>query len=94
MNTEESLRECDGEMPAVVDLDKCDGCKGRKEKGTSMCMEECPVEAISLVEEPDPSNAPMGREQHAEINAEECTDCEVCVDVCEQGAISMVEASE
>ena len=33
-------------MPAVVDLEKCDGCLGRKEKGTSACVEECPVECI------------------------------------------------
>ncbi len=78
------------EMPAVVDLEKCNGCKGIKEKGTSNCVEECPVECISLVED-DPSNAPHGREQHAVINAEECTDCEVCIDVCEQGALSMTE---
>ena len=78
-------------MPAVVDLEKCNGCKGIKEKGTSNCVEECPVECISLVED-DPGSAPHGREQHAVINAEECTDCEVCIDVCEQGALSMVEA--
>jgi NAD-dependent dihydropyrimidine dehydrogenase PreA subunit len=78
-------------MTAIVDLDKCDGCKGRKEKGTSACVEDCAVECISLVEEDDPSSAPHEREQHAVINAEECTDCETCIDVCEQGAISMVE---
>ena len=78
-------------IPAAVDLEKCDGCKGRREKGMSMCVEECPVECISLVED-DPSTAPHGREQHAVVNAEECTECEICVDVCEQGAISMAEA--
>jgi len=81
-------------MPAVVDLEKCNGCMDieGKEKGTSNCVEECPVECISLVEENDPSSAPHGREQHAVIDAEECTDCEVCIDVCEQGALSMTEA--
>jgi NAD-dependent dihydropyrimidine dehydrogenase PreA subunit len=78
-------------MPAVVDLEKCDGCLGRKEKGTSACVEECPVECISLIEESDPGSAPNGREQHAVINEEECTDCEVCIDVCEQEALSMKE---
>jgi NAD-dependent dihydropyrimidine dehydrogenase PreA subunit len=79
-------------MPAVVDLEKCNGCKNieGKEKGTSNCVEECAVECITLVED-DPSSAPNGREQHAVINQEECTDCEACVDVCEQEAISMLE---
>ena len=49
------------------------------------------MECISLVED-DPGTAPHGREQHAVVNAEECTECEICVDVCEQGAISMAEA--
>ena len=78
-------------MPAVVDLEKCDGCLGRKEKGTSACVEECPVECISLIEEDGSGSAPHGREQHVVINAEECTDCEVCIDVCEQEALSMEE---
>ena len=77
-------------MPAIVDLDKCDGCLGRTDKGTSACSEDCSVECITLVED-DPSSAPNGREQHAVINAEECTDCETCIDICEQGAISMIE---
>ncbi|MDI6885361.1 MAG: 4Fe-4S binding protein [archaeon] len=78
-------------MPAYVDLEKCDGCKSLgKEKGTSACVEECPVECITLVED-DPSTAPHGREQHSVVNNEECTDCEVCIDVCEQGALSMIE---
>ncbi len=78
------------EMGVLVDLEKCDGCTGRKDKGTSACMEECPVECISLVED-EPSSAPHGREQHAVVNNEECTDCEVCIDVCEQEALSMTE---
>jgi NAD-dependent dihydropyrimidine dehydrogenase PreA subunit len=79
-------------MGILIDLEKCNGCleiEG-KEKGTSNCLEECAVECITLVED-DPSTAPHGREQHAEVNNEECTDCEACVDACEQGAISMIE---
>jgi len=78
-------------MGVLIDLEKCDGCKAAgKEKGTSNCVEECAVECITLVED-DPSTAPHGREQHAVVNNEECTDCEACVDVCEQGAVSMME---
>jgi len=44
-----------------------------------------------LAEENDPSSAQHGREQHAVINEEEYTDCEVCIDVCEQEALSMKE---
>lgn len=75
-------------MPATVDLERCDGCKGRKEKGTSACVEECPMECIRLVKD-ELGTAPHGRAQHAEVNADECSECETCVDVCEQGAISM-----
>jgi NAD-dependent dihydropyrimidine dehydrogenase PreA subunit len=63
-------------MPTVVDKEKCDGC--------GSCVEECPVECISLVGE--------GDEKKAVINPEECTDCETCIDTCEKGAISMIEA--
>ncbi len=62
-------------MPAVVDIEKCDGCGD--------CVEECSVECITLEGE--------GDDKHAVVNAEECTDCETCVDVCEKGAISMTE---
>lgn len=77
-------------MVSVVDLEKCDGCLDKREKGTSACVEECPVECISLVDD-DPSTAPFGREQYPVIETDECTDCELCVDACEKGAISIVE---
>ncbi|MCK4733652.1 MAG: 4Fe-4S binding protein, partial [Methanophagales archaeon] len=47
-------------MPAVVDIEKCDGCGD--------CVEECSVECITLEGE--------GDDKHAVVNAEECTDCE------------------
>jgi len=59
-------------MAAVVDTDKCTGCGD--------CVEDCPVEAITLSDEPK-----------AVVDEEECTDCEVCVDTCPEGAISVPE---
>ena len=56
-------------MAATVDKEKCDGCES--------CVEECPSEAISMVD------------NKAEINAETCVDCGVCVDACPTDAISM-----
>jgi len=56
-------------MPAKVDKEKCNGCES--------CVEECPSEAISMVNE------------KAEINVETCVDCGVCVDTCPNDAISM-----
>lgn len=57
-------------MAAVVDISKCTGCGD--------CVEECPVEAIALSDEPK-----------AQIDADECTDCGVCVDTCPEEAIEM-----
>lgn len=57
-------------MPAEVDVEKCDAC------GT--CVEECPVEAITL-------------NDHAKINADECTECGTCVEVCPNSAITLEE---
>ncbi len=56
-------------MPAKVDKEKCTGCE--------TCVEECPSEAISMVEE------------KASIDADSCVDCGVCVDACPAEAISM-----
>lgn len=58
-------------MPAKVNTELCNACEE--------CIEECPVECISLVD---------GK---AFVDAEECTDCEACVDVCPESAIAMVE---
>ena len=50
-----------------VDKDECIGC------GT--CVEECPVDAIALVEE------------IAEINMDKCIRCGTCHEVCPQDAV-------
>ena len=55
-------------MPTKVDKEKCNGCES--------CVEECPSEAISMVED------------KAEINPDTCTDCGVCVDTCPTEAIT------
>jgi len=56
-------------MPTVVDEDKCEGCGD--------CVEECPSEAIEIVDE------------KAKIKVEDCVDCEACVDACPTEAITM-----
>ena len=56
-------------MPAKVDTEKCTGCES--------CVEECPSQAISMVD---------GK---AVIDADACIDCAVCVDTCPVEAISM-----
>lgn len=57
-------------MPAVIDKEKCDAC------GT--CVEECPVEAITL-------------NDCAKVDADECTECGSCVEVCPNEAITLEE---
>ncbi len=58
-------------MPAKVDEEKCTGCES--------CVEECPSEAIKMVDD------------KAVIDDETCTDCGVCVDACPAEAISLEE---
>jgi len=55
-------------MAAVVDKENCSGC--------GACVDACPVEAISIVED------------KATIS-DECADCGACVDECPNGAISL-----
>jgi len=43
--------------------------------GCGVCVEECPVNAISMVDE------------KAEINMDECIRCGICHDVCPQDAV-------
>jgi len=56
-------------MPAKVDKGKCTGCES--------CVDECPSEAIKMVDE------------KAEIVEDLCVDCGVCVDACPVEAIEM-----
>ena len=56
-------------MPAKVDKEKCTGCES--------CVEECPSEAIKMVDE------------KALVSDDDCVDCGVCVDACLVEAISM-----
>jgi len=56
-------------MPAKVDKKKCTGCE--------TCVEECPSEAISMVDD------------KAEIDPDTCIDCGVCIDTCPVEAISL-----
>ena len=56
-------------MPAKVDKEKCTGCES--------CVEECPSEAIKMLEE------------KADVDVDACVDCGVCVDTCPAEAITM-----
>jgi len=56
-------------MPTKVDKEKCTGCE--------TCVEECPSEAVKMVND------------KAEIDNDACIDCGVCVDACPAEAITM-----
>ena len=58
-------------MAAKIDKEKCTGCES--------CVEECPSEAISMVD---------GK---AEVSPDACIDCGVCIDACSVEAISLEE---
>ena len=51
-----------------IDKAKCNGCEE--------CVEACPAEAITLVDE------------KAVINEDECTECGECVETCPEEAIT------
>jgi NAD-dependent dihydropyrimidine dehydrogenase PreA subunit len=57
-------------MVITVNLGLCAGC--------GVCIEECSVGAIQLVD------------QRAAIDSALCTQCEACVDVCPHGAITAI----
>jgi ferredoxin len=56
-------------MAAKVDKEKCTGC--------AICVDECPVEAIKLVDE------------KAIVDEDACTECGQCVDACPNEAITV-----
>jgi len=56
-------------MPAIVDPNKCNA--------SGECINSCPTEAITMVE------------NKAVVNDELCSDCAACVDACPSQAISL-----
>lgn len=56
-------------MPPIVDAQLCNGC--------GECVDQCPIEAIALVD------------GTARIDADECTECQGCVEPCPSEAISL-----
>jgi len=56
-------------MAAKVDIQKCTGC--------GVCVEVCPLEAISL------------NDDKAVIDEDNCTECGLCVDECPNDAIGL-----
>lgn len=55
---------------AVVDPDNCNGCR--------RCFDDCPFAAVTMVPHP---NARVGR-QMAQVNADLCASCGICVGAC------------
>ena len=56
-------------MAAQIDEDKCVGC--------GLCVDVCPVEAITL------------ENDKAKVDEEKCTECGQCVEECPNEAISI-----
>jgi Fe-S-cluster-containing hydrogenase component 2 len=56
-------------MAAIVNKKECTGCE--------LCVDTCPVEAITMVD------------GNASVNADECVDCGDCVDACPVEAITL-----
>jgi Fe-S-cluster-containing hydrogenase component 2 len=56
-------------MAVQIDSKKCTGC--------GLCVDVCPVEAISM------------ENKKAKVDADKCVDCGQCVEQCPSEAISM-----
>jgi len=65
---------------AVIDADACIAC--------GVCQERCPVDAISDITEPGPTQG------KSRVAREKCIGCGVCVIGCASDAIEMVPVSE
>jgi len=64
-------------MPPIVDPQKCNGCKGRKE---TLCEEICPGDLMAFNPETGKAYLRASRD---------CWDCMSCVKVCPRGALEI-----
>lgn len=62
---------------AVVDLDACHGC--------TLCAQDCPFDAITMVERGDNSRIPV----QAQVDLSKCVGCGICTGACDSDAISI-----
>jgi NAD-dependent dihydropyrimidine dehydrogenase PreA subunit len=56
-------------MAAIVDAEKCDGCHS--------CEEQCPTDAIKVVED------------FAVVSVDDCIDCNACENACPTQAVKV-----
>lgn len=63
-----------------VEAERCTGC--------GLCVEACPVQAMSLVSSNDPVRK---RDTRARVDENLCLGCGVCVPACQRGGLSLAE---
>ena len=67
----------------LVDSTECTGC--------GMCVNACPVEAMTLVSANDPTRI---KRRRARVDEDLCLGCGVCVPACRDGKLSLTERGE